>query len=184
MKLLVSQKHRCPGYWIWLKRAIANCWKLPSDMAQRQLTLAGVAVGQAEAALTAQTVRCHSGCSRSRQIPPGKRPAIQGTQCRQACLMTMSSDQEGTFNSRRWRHTEWICFFKHPSLVMFFLTMHCFMENYFCLRDTSTQNTKILHIIQWLNQSSKTESYMNNLKRFSYKLNPSEPTNTQSCDNF
>lgn len=25
---------------------------------------------------------------------------------------------------------------------------------------------------------------MNNFKTFSYKLNPSEPTNTQSCDNF
>lgn len=46
------------------------------------------------------------------------------------------------------------------------------------------QNIKILHIFQWLNQSSKTENYLNMFKTNSYKLNPSEPTDTQSCDNF
>lgn len=141
MKPLVSQKHSWSRYWIWLKRAIANCWKFPSEHSS-EIAQAGWSCCGAY----------RSSSTSTDYVVPFRLLQVQADSWKKAChsgdIMQAGTSVNSTCTnwwlclvSRKVFLTagdggtqEWICFFKHPSPEMLFKTMHCFVENYFCLR--------------------------------------------------
>lgn len=127
MRLVVSQKHSCSCYWIWLKRATANCWKFPSQPSS-EIAHAGCGCCGAYRSSSDSTdymvpfrllqvqadswkKACHSGDIT--QAGTSVNSTCTGWWlCLVSRKILLTTGVEGT--------QEWICFFKHPSPEILF----------------------------------------------------------------